>query len=125
LSLHWSVQQPPSIATHSEVWSYVRAAEQPRDTRPRDNIDVGRGWVHGKVRMGEARSVGGHARRARTSDYSKVEQCRNSDSFAHGHRLTAERRGSEPSSLPCQAEEMIVIKINAITVPADFGDEVL
>jgi hypothetical protein len=29
--------------------------EQPRDTRPRDAIDVGRAWVRGEVRMGDAR----------------------------------------------------------------------
>jgi hypothetical protein len=29
--------------------------EQPRDPRPRDAIDVGRAWVRGEVRMGDAR----------------------------------------------------------------------
>ena len=29
--------------------------EQPRDTRPRDAIDVGRAWVRGEVRMSDAR----------------------------------------------------------------------
>ena len=29
--------------------------EQPRDTRPRDAIDVGRAWVRDEVRMGDAR----------------------------------------------------------------------
>ena len=29
--------------------------EQPRDTRPREAIDVGRAWVRGEVRMGDAR----------------------------------------------------------------------
>jgi hypothetical protein len=75
LGLHWFVQQPPSITTHSEVWSYVRASEQPRDTRPRDSIDVGRAWVRGRVRMGEARSVGvtlAGQERAITAKYSSV-----------------------------------------------------
>ena len=31
--------------------------EQPRDTRPRDAIDVGRAWVRGEVRMGDARQA--------------------------------------------------------------------
>ena len=29
--------------------------EQPRDTRPRDAIDAGRGWIRGEVRMTDAR----------------------------------------------------------------------
>ena len=29
--------------------------EQPRDTRPRNAIDVGPAWVRGEVRMGDAR----------------------------------------------------------------------
>ena len=29
--------------------------EQPHDTRPRDAIDLGRGWIRGEVRMGDAR----------------------------------------------------------------------
>jgi hypothetical protein len=31
--------------------------EQPRDTRPRDAIDVGGAWVRGEVRMGDARGA--------------------------------------------------------------------
>ena len=29
--------------------------EQPRDSRPRDAIDLGRAWIRGEVRMGDAR----------------------------------------------------------------------
>jgi immunity protein 5 of polymorphic toxin system len=31
--------------------------EQPRDTRPRDAIDLGRAWIRGEVRMMEARQA--------------------------------------------------------------------
>jgi hypothetical protein len=47
--------------------------EQPRDTRPRDAIDAGRGWVRGEVRMGDARRA---AFAAITTDHSSAPASR-------------------------------------------------
>jgi hypothetical protein len=52
---HECSHQIPSAALCAEHVLHLFDEEQPRDTLPCDAIDVGRAWVRGDVRMGDAR----------------------------------------------------------------------